>query len=349
MNTSDVTKQGVRGARPGREAVTGSAAVAGGDRRGRRRRGERAVVPEAEFRSYYGKPILNQIVWQAPDIAGYLFLGGLAGASSTLAAGAELTGRPALARALKYTALGGISGSLAALVHDLGRPARFLNMLRVFRPTSPMSVGSWLLVGYGPLAGAAAVTGATGLFPRIGRAATLGAGLAGPAVACYTAPLVCDTAVPSWHEGYREMPFVFVGSAAAAAGGMGMLAAPVEQAAPARRTAVIGSVLETAAATYMERRMGMVAEPYRQGRGGALMRVAKALTLAGAAGALLGHRSRALSAASGAALLAGSACTRFGVFWAGVQSAGEPKYTVVPQRRRLEKRRADGHGEPGGS
>ncbi|GAA3743169.1 hypothetical protein HDA32_003182 [Spinactinospora alkalitolerans] len=332
MSTSDVTKQGMRGARPGREALTGSKRV-------RRRRGDRhAMVPEAEFRSYYGKPVLNQVPWAATDIAGYLFLGGLAGASSVLAAGAELTGRPDLARAMKVGALGAISGSVVALVHDLGRPARFVNMLRVCKPSSPMSMGSWLLAGYGPLAGAAAATSVTGLFPRLGTAATLGAGLVGPAVASYTAPLICDTAVPSWHEGYRQMPFVFVGSGAAAAGGLGMLAAPVGQAGPARRAAVLGAGLELAATELMERRMGMVAEPYRTGRAGALMRAAKTLTAAGAVGgALLGGRSRLASALSGAALIAGSACTRFGVFHAGVQSAADPKYTVVPQRERVRE------------
>jgi hypothetical protein len=70
------------------------------------------------------------------------------------------------------------------------------------------------------------------------------------------------------------------------------------------------------------------------------MKAAKVLTAAGAAGALLGGRSRALSVLSGAALMAGSACTRFGVFEAGMESAKDPKYTVVPQRERLER------GEP---
>jgi hypothetical protein len=352
MSSSDVTKEGVRGQRPGREAVTGAADVVGEEQRrehgeGRRRRrgrGEPTRVPDAEFRSYYGKPVLNQIVWKASDIGGYLFLGGLAGASSVLAAGAELTGRPELARPLKYTALGAISGSTAALIHDLGRPERFLNMLRVVKPTSPMSVGSWILMTYGPLAGVAAVTSATGWFPRIGLAATLGAGAVGPLVATYTAPLVCDTAVPSWHDGYRYMPFVFASSAAAAAGGMGLVTAPLAQSGPARRAAVGGALLETAVSSAMERRMGLSGEPYRQGRAGALMRAARTLTLAGATGAVLGRRSRVASAVSGAALLAGSACTRLGVFQAGRQSVADPKYTVVPQRRRLAEREAERKG-----
>jgi formate-dependent nitrite reductase membrane component NrfD len=115
------------------------------------------MVPEAEFTSYYGRPVIKEPVWGAADVAGYLFFGGLAGASSVLAASAHLSGHRDLARVAKVGALGAISLSAAALVHDLGRPARFPNMLRVFKPSSPMSVGSWLLAGYGPVAGAAAV------------------------------------------------------------------------------------------------------------------------------------------------------------------------------------------------
>lgn len=335
MSESDVTPEGVRGARPGREALIGKAT---GRRRRRRGRGEQPVVPEAEFSSYYGMPVLNKPTWKALDIAGYLFLGGLAGSSSALAAGAQATGRPALARVAKAGAVGAISLSMVALVHDLGRPARFLNMLRVVKPTSPMSVGSWLLTAYGPLAGAAALTEFSGRFRRAGAAATAGAALLGPAVASYTAVLVSDTAVPSWHEGYRQLPFTFVGSAASAAGGLGMLAAPVEQAGPARRAAAFGAALELGATQVMKRRMGLAAEPFEHGKAGVLMRASEALTAAGAvAGLLAGHRSRRLAAASGAALLAGSAALRFGVFHAGVASAEDPKYTVVPQRERLRR------------
>jgi len=162
------------------------------------------MVPDAEFTSYYGRPVIKEPVWQAPDVAGYLFFGGLAGASSVLAASAHLSGHRDVARVAKLTALGAISLSAAALVHDLGRPARFTNMLRVFKPSSPMSVGSWLLAGYGPVAGAAAVSEVTGILPAAGAAATVGAGLLGPAIATYTAALICDTAVPAWHAGYRD-------------------------------------------------------------------------------------------------------------------------------------------------
>jgi formate-dependent nitrite reductase membrane component NrfD len=283
--------------------------------------------------------VLNKPTWEARDIAGYLFLGGLAGASSVLAAGAELTGRRRLARAGKVGAAGAIALSAAALVHDLGRPARFVNMLRVFKPTSPMSVGSWLLAGYGPVAGAAAASAVTGLLPRAGRAATLGAALLGPAVATYTAVLIADTAVPAWHEGHRELPALFAGSAASAAGGLAMLAAPTTETGPARTTALLGAATELAALRLLERRAGMIAEAYHTGRAGTLLRAAELLTAGGAlTGALLGGRSRLAAALSGAALLAGSACTRFGIFQAGIASAEDPKYTVAPQRARLNER-----------
>lgn len=84
--------------------------------------------------------------------------------------------------------------------------------------------------------------------------------------------------------------------------------------------------------------MGLPAETLHQGRAGRWMLASKALTVAGAVGAVAGRRSRAASMASGAALLAGSLCTRMGVFEAGLASAEDPKYTVVPQRARVRSR-----------
>ncbi|MEW2625058.1 NrfD/PsrC family molybdoenzyme membrane anchor subunit [Streptomyces sp. NPDC048106] len=337
MSGSDVTRGGTGGERPGREAPTGAHA---GRRRRRRGRGEQPMVPDASFSSYYGKPVLNKPTWKPLDIAGYLYLGGLAGASSLLAAGGQLTGRPGLAAPAKLGAAGAISLSLAALVHDLGRPARFLNMLRVFKPTSPMSVGSWILVGYAPLTMAAAATEVAGRYRLVGSAATVAAAVLGPAVATYTAVLLSDTAVPSWHEGYRQLPFVFAGSAATAASGLALVTAPAAQAGPARRVALLGAALELGAFELMRRRMGLTAEPFGRGRPRILLRASETLTVAGAALALLSGRlrDRRVAMAAGAALLTGSAALRFGVFHAGVASAEDPRYTVVPQRERLTAR-----------
>jgi formate-dependent nitrite reductase membrane component NrfD len=309
-----------------------------GPERRPRRRGEQPMVPDAQFSSYYGRPVIKEPVWRSPDVPGYFFLGGLAGASSVLAAGSQLSGYRKLARVGKFGALGAISLSAAALVHDLGRPERFANMLRVFKPSSPMSVGSWLLAGYGPVAGAAAVSEVTGLLPRAGRAATLGAGLLGPAIATYTAALICDTAVPAWHEGYREMPYVFAGSAASAAGGLGLLLVHPADAEPARDLAILGAAVELIAKRQLLARLGDMAEPYETGTTGAILRLAEFLTAGALVGAVLGGSNRAVSALSGASLVAASAMTRFGIFEAGLATARDPKYTIVPQRRRRDRR-----------
>jgi hypothetical protein len=153
--------------------------------------------------------------------------------------------------------------------------------------------------------------------------------------------LLTDTSTPAWHEAHRELPFVFVGSAAAASGGLAMLLAPVAEAGPARRMAVVGALAELAIEHRMEQSMGLTAEALHLGTPGRLIRASKILTAAGAAtAALLGGRSRLAAVVAGAALAAGSACTRFGVFEAGQASAHDPRYTVVPQRERLNERRA---------
>jgi formate-dependent nitrite reductase membrane component NrfD len=307
------------------------------------------------MKSYYGRQIVKTPVWR-PDIPAYLFCGGLAAGSALLAAGADLTRRPALRRSGRLTALGAVAAGAAFLIHDLGRPARFHHMLRVVKPTSPMSIGTWTLTAFGPAAGLAAAAELTGVAPAAGRAAGLAAAGLAPALATYTAVLLADTAVPSWHEAYPQLPFAFAGSALASAAGAGLLAAPTAEAGPARRLAVAGAAMELAASHRLASTLGLTGEPYRSGRAGALLRASQALTAAGIAGAVLGgarrdsrrRRARLVSALSGAALLAAGALTRFGIFAAGVASTKDPRYTVVPQRARLEQSAADAAGAAGG-
>ena len=117
---------------------------------------EQVAVPEAEFRSYYGRPILKKPVWNWM-IAAYMFSGGLSAGSAMLAAGADLTGRPQLRKVSRVGSLMSVLASLYFLVGDLGRPERFHHMLRVAKPSSPMSMGTWLLSAYGPGSGLAAI------------------------------------------------------------------------------------------------------------------------------------------------------------------------------------------------
>jgi hypothetical protein len=188
--------------------------------------------------------------------------------------------------------------------------------------------------------GAAAASEALGIAPAVGNAAGLAAAALGPAVSTYTATLVSDTAVPAWHEAWPELPFVFAGSSAASAGGLGLLFAPVAENAPAARLAAGGGLMTLAAMERMKRRVGLVAEPYEHGRSGRLLKIAEVLTIAGSLAAAVGRRSALAARAGGAALLVGAACERFGIFDAGMASARDPKYTVVPQRQRLQARSA---------
>ena len=135
---------------------------------GRRRRG--SVVRAGEFRSYYGRPVLKPPVWEW-TIPAYFFTGGLSAGAALLAAGADLTGRPALRRAGRLGGFAALGVSTYLLIEDLGRPERFHHMLRVAKPTSPMSVGTWILAAYGP--GSALAAGAE-LLPAALRATRAG-------------------------------------------------------------------------------------------------------------------------------------------------------------------------------
>ena len=332
---------------------------------------EQSMVPRAEFESYYGKPVLKRPVWKVPDVPLYFFLGGMAGAAAPMALLADATGRHRLAAVGRFLAASGALASVVALVHDLGNPRRFLNMLRIFRPTSPLSVGSWILAPFSAAATGAVVSKSTGLFPPLGRLASGVAAVTGPALCSYTAVLVADTAVPAWHEAYPQLPFVFAGSGLASASGAAMVLAPGTEQGPARRAAVFGAVMELTALRRVERRGDLVTEPYRTGRAGRLLTAARALTGAGAVlgaaaevaaevadgisgrGTGSGGRSvrrvrvasRLLAGIGGVALVAGGLCSRFGVFDAGLASAEDPAYVVVPQRERL--RRAEPAGPVG--
>lgn len=338
--------------------------VSDGPRRGggrRRRRGggdggrEMPMVPDVQFSSYYGRPVVKPAPW-SHEIAAYLFLGGVAGGSGLLAAGAQLTGRKVLRRNSRLAALGAIVLSAAALISDLGRPERFVNMLRTIKLTSPMSLGSWILSGFGAgtsVAAAAELDRLTGQRLPLGPLRGVLQAAEGPAgleaavfaapLAVYTAVLLGDTATPTWHGAHRDLPFVFVSSASLASGGLAMLTTPVREAGPARRLAVLGVLGDVIATRAMEHRMDPIAaEPLHEGRAGAMLRWSERLAIAGGIGTLLGGRHRGVAALSGLALLGASALTRFGVFEAGMASAKDPRYTIEPQKRRLAERQAAG-------
>jgi hypothetical protein len=214
-------------------------------------------------------------------------------------------------------------------------------MLRVVKPTSPMNIGTWIVSAYSPLNFATSAASLSDRLPALGRAAGLGAGAIGTLVATYTGALIADTAVPAWHEGHRELPFLFGSSAALAAGGMGLVLAPRGENSPAWRMALLGGVGELVMGQLYEQRLddAGVKPALETGVAGRRMKLAKKLTAGGVvAAALLGRRSRVAAVGAGAALVASSALTRFGIFAAGMKSAEDPSYTVEPQVARLRER-----------
>jgi hypothetical protein len=284
---------------------------------------------------YYGRPVLHDPVWKK-EVPLYLFTGGLAGASSLLAAGGRLSGRPDLARAARWVALGGTVVSPGLLIADLGKPSRFANMLRVVRPTSPMNMGAWLLSLYAPSAGAAALLDGLGVLPRLGRLADASAAVLGSLLTTYTGVLLADTAVPVWHDARHDLPFVFAASAATSAGAAAVLFTRPDESGPAKRLALAGVLAEQAAVRRMERRLDpVVGAPYRDGPAARYHRAARWLGLAGSLALAGAGRRRGATVAGGALLLASAVTTRFAVFRAGFQSAADPAATIRPQRVRL--------------
>ena len=288
--------------------------------------------------SYYGRPIVKEPVWKA-EIPFYLWTGGIAGGCSVLHGLARVTRNERLARSSLYVAAAAELVSPVLLVSDLGRPERFLNMLRVFKVTSPMSVGSWILFASSGATNTAAALETLGILRPVKWLAELASFATGPPLATYTGALLANTAIPVWSEARDELPWLFGSSAAASAGAALAICTPTASAGPARRTAIAGAVAELALMKGMERKLGFVGEVYKQGEARAYGKKAELCTAAGAALlALGGRRSRAVAAAGGALLLAGSLSMRWSVFKAGFQSARDPRYTVVPQKRRKEAR-----------
>jgi hypothetical protein len=298
---------------------------------------ETATTP-ADAASYYGRGVVKEPVWTW-EIPWYFWAGGMAGASSVLALAARRAGNHRLARTAHGLGLAGFAVSPPLLIKDLGRPERFLNMLRVFKVTSPMSLGTWSLTATATANGVATVLSLAGRMPRTRHAAEWSAGALGPTISTYTAALLADTSIPVWHEARHELPFVFAASSAASAGGACAMLVPPEDAAPARRLAIGGAVAELALVELMEKRLGLLAEPYKEGpRAATYAKLAKRLTAAGAGVMALAGRRRAGAILGGGLLLGGALAERWAVFRAGWDSAADPKYTVGPQRERLEAR-----------
>ena len=300
-------------------------------------------VPEARVEGagpdYYGVPLLKEHVWKWM-IPAYFYTGGVSAGASLVAAIGESMDDRAFRNVIpkcKTTAAAAAVASAVLLIADLGRPARFAYMLRVVRPTSPMSVGTWLLSASGGSATLAALIGSgRGGWGTLGRAATAAAGLLAPALASYTAVLVSNTTVPVWQTPRRVLPHLFTSSSVASIGAIVQLFArtPAERAL-ARALSACGNAGELAFGRVVERVLGGSPRgtlPLERRRSGALWKASKLCAAAGLGLGLLSGRSRNAALAAAALTTAGALCMRFGLVDAGKQSARDARASFAQQR-----------------
>jgi formate-dependent nitrite reductase membrane component NrfD len=291
--------------------------------------------------TYYDRPLLKGPVW-VWAVPVYFYVGGTAGAAAVLGAAAQAVGGRevrGLVKSCRWIAAVGCAVGSALLTYDLGRPERFLHMLRVFRPTSPMSVGSWVLVGAASSsAGAALLAERTGFLGKLGDAAGYAAAVFGLPLAGYTAVLVGSTAVPVWKEARRSLPPLFMASAMSGAASLfGLLPLPPRAEKIVHRFGTVGKVADLIAMAAVERDAGRVepvGKPLREGVAGTLWQAARALTGASLAVSLLPGRARWKRIAQGVLGTAGALSLRFAVLQAGRASARDPRATFRSQRSR---------------
>ncbi len=290
--------------------------------------------------SYYDTPLLKQPVW-IWSIATYFYVGGVTGVSSALGAVVQLTAPKTMGGLVtKARWIGTLGGAVSAalLIHDLGRPERFLNMLRVFRPSSPMSMGSWILTVFSTAAGAAAVLPyGPKIFRPLASVFGLISGVFGLGLSGYTGVLISQTAVPLWQHSYRTMPVLFLASGtAAAASFLELFDLNEQETVTVERFGLMGKVLELGVSMALEadaKRIERVGRPLQGGLSGTLWQTAKVLTIAATLVSLMPGKSRAKRITSGILGSLASLSLRFGIYYGGKASARDPRATFDAQRQ----------------
>ena len=294
--------------------------------------------PRASERNYGDRPVLKEPVWRWA-VPAYFYVGGAAGAAVVIGEVAELFGGDVGGLVAKARWIGAAGGAIGTglLIYDLGRPERFLHMLRVFRPTSAMSLGSWTLATAAPVFAASAllphVGGALGHAGNVMGKAAAGLGLP---LAGYTAALLSTTAVPVWREMRHSLPFLFVSSAASSAAALlQMTDLNRDEARIAGRFATIAQLGEVAAIWAAEREAGRierVGRPLDEGVAGSLWKASKLTTIASLVLGLVPVRSGIKRFARGLFATVGSIALRFAVFHAGKASARDAMATFALER-----------------
>ena len=274
-------------------------------------------------------PIIKAPVWSW-EVPLYFWFGGIAAGSSFAALGCDLAGDHRSAMIARRVSLGALVACPPLLISDLGRPLRFPYMLRIFKPRSPMSMGSWCLTTFGAL-GAGAVGADLLARPRAARWLGGGMGLLGGYLGSYTGVLLATTAVPLWSRSRMFLGPLFVATATAtgAAATRLVLSGSTPPGSHATRRALArvetGAMLaELALSAANQRRLGLVAEPLHRSAPGRMFQAAELATFAGLALRVLGRRFGPVAdhGASGIFLMAGLAF-RYAWVTAGGASAAD--------------------------
>jgi hypothetical protein len=262
--------------------------------------------------TYYDVRLLKGPVWTW-EVPLYFFIGGAAGGAAIIGSVAHWSGGdPDLVRDAQWIAAGGGPLSAALLTADLGRPERFINMLRVFKPQSAMSVGSWTLTAFSG-------TTTLALVPAVSGIAGGASALLGTAMVTYTGVLLGATAIPVWNENVRLLPLHFAASGIGSAAALLTLRGHDDRAldhiaiGAAAAETLIGAVIETRETT------GMAA--VRSGASGLIIRAGGVLSGPVPLFCRTAGRTRAWRRFASVCALAGSVLTRIGWIAAGRASA----------------------------
>ena len=299
-------------------------------------------TPASPETGYYGTPALKKPQW-TQEIPIYFFVGGFAGAASLIAAVGDISSADArLIRDSRWlAAIGGII-SPALLISDLGMPSRFLNMLRVFKIQSPMSVGSWTLVAFSNSAAATAVLGELqrrrsnpAIRVMTGTAQAISA-LTGVILSTYTGVLIGATAIPAWNEHVTTLPIHFAASGTATAAAI--LELRGNECAALNKIALGAALLETVMGVSIERSSSPASDALKCGSSGWAMRGAGFLSGPLPLGLRLlslgsSRRKRGLRRAAAISSIAGSLLTRWAWVHAGKVSAQDPSVPLQLNHR----------------
>ena len=274
-------------------------------------------------------PIMKAPVWTW-EVPLYFWFGGMAAGASFVSLACDLAGDARSARVARGVALAALLPSPPLLIMDLGRPERFYNMLRIFKPRSPMSMGAWCLSLFGGLAAGAVGADVLGR-ERTAKALGGANAIVGGYLGSYTGVLLAATAVPVWARSRLFLGPIFVATATltgAATTRLVLVAMGMPEGHPTRvalgRVESGAMTTELLLSTVNEQRLGRLADVLEEGRAGRLFLAAKWLARTGLALRLARRRGGAGTHHVASVCFLGSAlCFRYAWVAAGPASAAD--------------------------